>query len=96
MRRTRPENPKVVMRMPLLAKNSILHDVVSCLYLLTYKCDRKIVKHKAETISILLFQNLQRTQILGATSPISHPSSEDPNGAPEENIVLRKITGILF
>ena len=42
------------------------------------------MKHKIDSISMLIFQNLHKTQILGAASPISHPSSEDPNGAPAE------------
>ena len=40
------------------------------------------MKRKTDTVSTLIFQNLQRTQIWGAASLISHPSSEDPNGAP--------------
>ena len=50
---------------------------------ITYKWDRRIVKQKTDTISMLkFFQNLHKTEIFGAGSPNSHPSSEDPNGAP--------------
>ena len=40
------------------------------------------MKYKTDAISMLIFQNLQITQILEAASLILHPSSEDPNGAP--------------
>ena len=55
------------------------------MYFPVCKLDRKIVKHKTDTISMLIFQNLQRAQILEAASLISHPSSEEPNGAPAED-----------
>ena len=47
------------------------------------------MKQKTDTISMLkFFQNLHKTEILGAGSPISHPSSEDPNGAPDTVVIV--------
>ena len=56
------------------------------------------MKHKTDTSSMLIFQNLQRTQIFGAASLISPPSSKNPNSTPDhakDCLEIKEYEGLL-